>query len=1006
MQLRPELLKVNKLLAFSQRSHIPFFSEQSAHTDVSDLVLVNRTEYHKQTILNPTTWDIVDVTYITPCSDNNIDTLPLMISRDDLAIVSPIGANSVCYVLADTNYLICVHTDIHEKFCSKLSNEKIIISNQNATNEFTLFEQEPCAGIINHYETLCNLLIMVKDAGDTFKQVLLDNLPYVDRVTILDTGSTDNTVQTIQTLFKENFDHMPCELYQEPFINFRDSRNRLIDLASTKCFFNIMLDDSYVLHNGSSPDISLRQFLEIARTENNTIDSYSIVIADSETIYTSNRIIRSDRPHLRYKYKIHEIIEPKNNVNAAIPYEFGYVSDSRNSYMLQRTNRRKLQDIELLHEEIQENPEDPRNYYYLADSYVCLKDWNSALKWFKKRAEFVPNERQITTHMNASEYQDTLYYIAAIKDQFLNVNWDECLVDYMRAYEADPTRAESLYVIGHHYFVQKQYLLALMFFRLAFELGLPTITMSVRKFIYYINLPRELAFTCYFLANSDLYNLGMKASQRYLDNVDSFINDIHERILTHDSALKLTTNNDEIALIHQDKNNFIQEYQRKLIEKESMTRLIDIFYTQKIYKKCKKPTYNPSTHTQNIIKNLKTHIDTSSTQKQYLPVIVFISPGGWSQWTGKTLETKGLGGAETFTIRYGEYIASLVSQSNKINTLSDTNNTHDEYFPMYSVVAFTNTDSVSIHKNVIYAPCMCIPEFLYYCGNICKNIIINRYPQYIPVCDLTPCKKIYFVYHDTCDNAAFLPSSSKLQIMCLSEWHKNNFLNAYPSYEPQNVNTVRYAMVNYGYCDFKPYTGDKNREIRFIFSSFPNRGLLETLIIFSEIQKEYPNAILDYFCDFDNSWLNTHHGEYMSRVKRMLPYVQGATNHGWVSSVTLREYWRRADIWLYPCVFSETCCLTAYEAAVSKTLVVTNRLAALSESVGDRGIIIDGDASTKGWQLLAKARILNILDGRDNANVEQLIEKNYSWITCKQKFSSTESTDIVNIPQMSSFLWS
>jgi len=44
------------------------------------------------------------------------------------------------------------------------------------------------------YDNLINLCIMVKNGGDLFEKVLIENLHYIDRWTILDTGSTDNTI--------------------------------------------------------------------------------------------------------------------------------------------------------------------------------------------------------------------------------------------------------------------------------------------------------------------------------------------------------------------------------------------------------------------------------------------------------------------------------------------------------------------------------------------------------------------------------------------------------------------------------------------------------------------------------------------------------------------------------------------------------------------------------------------------------------------------------------------
>ncbi len=39
----------------------------------------------------------------------------------------------------------------------------------------------------------------------------------------------------------------------------------------------------------------------------------------------------------------------------------------------------------------------------------------------------------------------------------------------------------------------------------------------------------------------------------------------------------------------------------------------------------------------------------------------------------------------------------------------------------------------------------------------------------------------------------------------------------------------------------------------------------------------------------------------------------------------LEDAWKTADIWFYPCTFMETFCLTALEAAKSKTFVITRR---------------------------------------------------------------------------------
>jgi hypothetical protein len=71
----------------------------------------------------------------------------------------------------------------------------------------------------------------------------------------------------------------------------------------------------------------------------------------------------------------------------------------------------------------------------------------------------------------------------------------------------------------------------------------------------------------------------------------------------------------------------------------------------------------------------------------------------------------------------------------------------------------------------------------------------------------------------------------------------------------------------------------------------------------------------------------------------------------------------------------ETFCLTALEAASSKTLVVCNDLAALQNTVADRGLVIPGDATTDEWQEKALSKLFET----SQQEKEQLIAKNYAW---------------------------
>jgi predicted O-methyltransferase YrrM len=106
----------------------------------------------------------------------------------------------------------------------------------------------------------------------------------------------------------------------------------------------------------------------------------------------------------------------------------------------------------------------------------------------------------------------------------------------------------------------------------------------------------------------------------------------------------------------------------------------------------------------------------------------------------------------------------------------------------------------------------------------------------------------------------------------------------------------------------------------------------------------------------------------------------------------LADAWKKAEYFFYPCIYSETFCLTAMEAAITKTFVITNGLAALSETVGDRGFVIEGDSYSKKWQDEILTELFKYMDG--TLNKDTLLEKNYQW--AKNKSWENQSNLFVN----------
>jgi glycosyltransferase involved in cell wall biosynthesis len=717
------------------------------------------------------------------------------------------------------------------------------------------------------FDNLINLLIMVKDAGDGFREMLEHNLQFVDYLTVLDTGSTDGTVKVVKDILTKH----KGILYERPWKNFRDSRNELLDLAGDKFVFNLMLDDTYRIHG------NIREFLTLARADDEA-DSYSIFIKNSFLMYSSNRISKPKKG-LRYKYTIHEILEDNNNFE--IPHHIAWLTDNNNEYMEKRTQARKKNDLELLLKEYENNPSDPRSLYYLGETYLCLKDWENAYKYYELR--------KLNNRGFSQEVQDSLYKIATISYFHLNKEWEICKQLYLECFEYDQSRPESLYIIGYHYNKIKDNSNAYKYLQEAYNVSLcskPNSMNSKYKIKLY-EIPKLLVELCYMFKN---YKLGFECSQRCLNYEKNF-------------SIENSTTNFQIWL-----SIF---YLCLELEKENNVNF-------------EKTLYN----------NRKT--------------ICFLAPGGWDKWDGETLRTKGLGGSETCIIKFAEEMVKLYENMN--------------------IIIVCNCEiNEKIYKNVTYININNFPTFINKYNIEC--CIINRYPEYIPICEINNIQNIHLVLHDMPRNNEIIPITDNLKnIICLSYWHAEQIKQIFPQLKDK-ITVMSYGIeVNtFPEVDKIPYS--------FIYPSFPNRGLIPLLEMWPCILKKYPSAILNIFCNTKQEWLQTNCKEYMDKIDELLVNLgPSVINHGWVSEETLKKFWCKSHIWLYPCTFKETFCRVALEAAASKTLVVTSDLAALNETVGDRGIIIEGDPNTERWKNQALKSLFKCLDEN---NSKFFIEKNY-----------------------------
>lgn len=695
---------------------------------------------------------------------------------------------------------------------------------------------------------LC-LTMIVKNAGTTFKDILRNNAKHIDRWCIVDTGSTDGT----QDIIKEVLKDIPGELFEEPFINFKISRNNCLDYAKEHCKYIIMLDDTYEIQG------NIQKFLK-----ENVIphDSLSILIKSDDTEYYSNRIIKSESK-LRYKFTIHEVIDDKNNINLTIPNDIS-LFDHRSEYMEKRTKDRKQFDLDLLFKELEENPDDPRTIYYIAQTYGCMDNEIEKSIYFEKR---------IKLDGYIQEKIDAMFELARCYNFKLNQvdgkisekQWKKCEDLYLQAWNLDKKRPDSLYFLGIHYYLEKNYKFAYDYFKLGFEIGYPIDSQyALKPTLSFYFLPKFFTEVCYYQQD---HTLGYLAANLFLKN--NYSNEVTNWEAIHKQLNKMPEINNSPTIL---KNSF-----------------------------------------------------------------VIVTENSWSNWTGKDILTKGVGGSETWVIE----------------TARNLN---------FNVIVFCNCEKSEMFENVGYNPINLFHNFI--ANNVVDYIIISRYTEYIPIALKGHAKKIGVIFHDILQPEIIIPINNKITLIGLTDWHCDSIKKYFPQFKTIKSN---YGIKNFNLNNLK-------KKNSFIYSSFPNRGLSVLLKMWKNITDCLPDATLNVYCNLEQQWVNQVAPDEMKYIKENINQ-NGITLHGWVSKETLNLAYNKSEYWLYPCIFEETFCLTAMEAAINKTFTISVNLAGLSETIGDRGLIIQGDPQTEEWQneCIKKLKMLN------QSFKESCIEQNYQW---------------------------
>ena len=251
--------------------------------------------------------------------------------------------------------------------------------------------------------------MIVKNESKVILRLLNSVLPIVDSYCICDTGSTDNTIELIETFFEKN--NIPGRIVKEPFQDFGYNRtfalNACIGLPNAD--YLLLLDADMKLR--INPNVSIPDFKKSI-----TKDAYYIFQGSDLFFYKNVRILRND-PEYSYWGVTHEFVKTTpGSVYEQVDKGLLFIDDIGDGGAKADKFER---DVRLLTQGIKDEPGNARYHFYLANSYHDSGQFESAIEFYKKRIDFGGWKEEVwysyyrigLCYKNLNKFSDALFYL-------------------------------------------------------------------------------------------------------------------------------------------------------------------------------------------------------------------------------------------------------------------------------------------------------------------------------------------------------------------------------------------------------------------------------------------------------------------------------------------------------------------------------------------------------------------------------------------------------------------
>lgn len=330
--------------------------------------------------------------------------------------------------------------------------------------------------------TLC---MIVKDEAKVVARCLASVRPLVTGWVVVDTGSTDGT----QAVVREAMEGVPGELHERPWRDFASNRNEAIDLASKLGDYLLVVDADDAIE--VPPGFRLPPLTE---------DAYQLLVRYGATGYYRTQIFNWRRGY-RYEGVLHELLASRTAGPEARLEGLVYRVHGGGARSADPAKYRN--DARVLERALEAEPGNPRNAFYLAQS------WRDAGELEKARACY-----RACAAMGgwAEEVFYSLHEVAKLSER-LGAPEAEVIAAYLRAYEVRPTRAESTCSLARYLRLRDRVVVAYPFARVAASTPRPGDRLFLDESVYAWRALDELSVSAYWAGE---YRVALEATEALL----------------------------------------------------------------------------------------------------------------------------------------------------------------------------------------------------------------------------------------------------------------------------------------------------------------------------------------------------------------------------------------------------------------------------------------------------------------------------------------------------------